>query len=46
MVSSKNHNDNNIDKRGNPEQIPKEDVSGEIEKVISEQGGVEGQRKK
>ena len=32
-------------KRGDPEQIPKEDVSGEIEKVISEQGGVEGQRK-
>jgi len=32
-------------KRGHPEQIPKEDVSGEVEKVISEQGGVEGQRK-
>ena len=32
-------------KRGYTEQIPKEDVSGEIEKVISEQGGVEGQRK-
>ncbi|MBV9176846.1 MAG: DUF2795 domain-containing protein [Nitrososphaeraceae archaeon] len=37
-------NSNNT-KRGDPEQIPKEDVSGEIEKVISEQGGVEGQRK-
>ena len=37
-------NSNNA-KRGDPEQIPKEDVSGEIEKVISEQGGVEGQRK-
>ena len=36
--------DNNS-KRGNPQQIPKEDVSGEIEKVISEQGGIEGQRK-
>ena len=35
--------DNN--KRGDPQQIPKEDVSGEVEKVISEQGGVEGQRK-
>src|SRR5437879_1719807 len=32
-------------KRGNPQQIPKEDVSGEVEKVISEQGGIEGQRK-
>ena len=32
-------------KGGHPEQIPKEDVSGEVEKVISEQGGVEGQRK-
>ena len=28
-----------------PVQIPKEDVSGEVEKVISEQGGIEGQRK-
>ena len=35
--------DNN--KRGDPQQVPKEDVSGEIEKVISEQGGIEGQRK-
>ena len=35
----------NSSKRGNPQQIPKEDVSGEIEKVISEQGGIEGQRK-
>jgi len=40
-----NDNDNNIPKRGNPEQIPAEDVSGDIEKVISEQGGIEGQRK-
>src|SRR5205823_1632479 len=38
-------NSNNRNKRGDPEQIPKEDVSGEVEKVISEQGGVEGQRK-
>jgi uncharacterized protein DUF2795 len=36
---------NNNDRRGDPQQIPKEDVSGEVEKVISEQGGVEGQRK-
>jgi hypothetical protein len=32
-------------KRGDPAQIPKKDVSGEVEKVISEQGGIEGQRK-
>jgi hypothetical protein len=32
-------------KRGDPQQIPKEDVSGATEKVISEQGGIEGQRK-
>ena len=32
-------------KRGYPAQIPKKDVSGEVEKVISEQGGIEGQRK-
>ena len=38
-------NSNNSNKRGDPEQIPKEDVSGEVEKVISEQGGIEGQRK-
>ena len=38
-------NDNNIRKRGNPEQIPQEDVSGDVEKMISEQGGIEGQRK-
>ena len=42
MVSD---NDNNIRKRGNPEQIPQEDVSGDVEKMISEQGGIEGQRK-
>jgi len=42
-LTSSSHNSNN--KRGDPAQIPKEDVSGEVEKVISEQGGVEGQRK-
>lgn len=31
--------------RTKPEQIPKEDVSGETQRVISEQGGTEGQRK-
>jgi len=32
-------------KRENIEQIPKEDNLGEVQKVVSEQGGVEGQRK-
>lgn len=36
---------NSNSKRGDPSQIPKEDVSGEVENVISEQGGIEGQRK-
>jgi hypothetical protein len=31
--------------RGDPLQIPKDDVSGEVEKVPREQGGVENQRK-
>ncbi|SRR6266545_7214119 len=31
--------------RTKPEQIPKGDASGETEKIISEQGGIEGQRK-
>src|SRR2546421_9118537 len=44
MSSSSSDNSNNI-KRGDPQQIPKEDVPGEVEKVISEQGGIEGQRK-
>jgi len=38
-------NNSNNGNRGDPQQIPKEDVQGEIEKIISEQGGVEGQRK-
>jgi hypothetical protein len=38
-------NNSNNSKRGDPQQIPKEDVPGEIEKIISEQGGLEGQRK-
>src|ERR671927_2026790 len=44
-MASTNSSNNNGSKRGDPEQIPKEDVSGEVEKVISEQGGTEGQRK-
>ena len=43
--SSSSSDNGNSSKRGDPAQIPKEDVSGEVEKVISEQGGVEGQRK-
>jgi Protein of unknown function (DUF2795) len=33
------------DKRENPEQIPGEDNLGETQKVISEQGGISGERK-
>jgi len=32
-------------KRENIEQIPREDNLGEVQKTVSEQGGVEGQRK-
>ena len=32
-------------KRENIEQIPKEDDLGKVQKAVSEQGGVEGQRK-
>ena len=32
-------------KRENIEQIPKEDSLGKVQKAVSEQGGVEGQRK-
>src|ERR687885_1687030 len=31
--------------RGDPGQIPREDVPGYVEKIVSQQGGVEGQRK-
>jgi hypothetical protein len=41
MTSSASNNGT----RGDPGQIPKEDASGETEKVVSEQGGVEGERK-
>ena len=34
------------DKRENPEQIPGEENLGETQKVISEQGGISGERKK
>ncbi len=35
----------NTSKRENIEQIPKEENIGEVQKAVSEQGGVEGQRK-
>jgi hypothetical protein len=35
----------NTSKRENIEQIPKEESIGEVQKAVSEQGGVEGQRK-
>ena len=38
-------NSANNTNRGDPTQIPKEDVPGEVEKIISQQGGIEGQRK-
>jgi hypothetical protein len=36
---------NNTRKREKNEQIPKEENIGEVQKAVSEQGGVEGQRK-
>ena len=33
------------DKRENPDQIPGEENIGETQKVISEQGGITGERK-
>jgi hypothetical protein len=41
---SKMSNDNN-NKREKIEQIPKKEKLGEVQKAVSEQGGVEGQRK-
>ena len=47
MTSSlSNNNDNDRSKRGDPSQIPKGgDVPAEVQKMVSEEGGVEGQRK-
>src|ERR671935_1527274 len=46
LLSDNNNNSSNS-KRGDPSQIPKgeEDVPAEVQKVVSEEGGVEGQRK-
>src|SRR5919197_1086878 len=44
--SNTSNNDDNNTERGDPSQIPKgEDVPAEVQKVVSEEGGVEGQRK-
>ena len=44
-MTSLSNNDNST-KRGDPSQIPKgEDVPAEVQKVVSEEAGVEGQRK-
>jgi hypothetical protein len=46
MTSLLPNNDNDRSKRGDPSQIPKgEDVPAEVQKMVSEEGGVEGQRK-
>src|SRR5919197_3443052 len=47
MTSSLSNNDNGSStKRGDPSQIPKgEDVPAEVQKVVSEEAGVDGQRK-
>ena|SRR5919197_6652402 len=44
---SKSDNNSSSSKRGDPDQIPKgeEDVPAEVQKVVSEEGGIEGQRK-
>ena len=46
IVPMTSNNDTDRSKRGDPSQIPKgEDVPAEVQKVVSEEGGVEGQRK-
>jgi Protein of unknown function (DUF2795) len=45
-LSSSNTSNSNNTERGDPSQIPKgEDVPAKVQKVVSEEGGVEGQRK-
>src|ERR671936_1667576 len=44
--SNTSNNDDNNTERGDPSQIPKgEDVPAKVQKVVSEEAGVEGQRK-
>ena len=46
MSSSNTSNNNNNTERGDPSQIPRgEDVPAQVQKAISEEAGVEGQRK-
>jgi hypothetical protein len=46
MDLSSNTSNNNNTERGDPSQIPKgEDVPAEVQKIVSEEAGVEGQRK-
>src|ERR687888_1377703 len=46
-TNNNTNNNNSNSKRGDPSQIPKgeEDVPAEVQKVVSEEGGIEGQRK-
>jgi hypothetical protein len=44
--SNTSNSNNNNTERGDPSQIPKgEDVPAQVQKVVSEEAGVEGQRK-
>ncbi len=44
-LSSSNTTNNNNTERGDPSQIPKgEDVPAKVQKVVSEEAGVEGQK--
>jgi hypothetical protein len=44
--NTSNNDDNNNTERGDPSQIPKvQDVPAKVQKVVSEEAGVEGQRK-
>src|SRR5918911_2061673 len=47
LLSNTDNNNSSNSKRGDPDQIPKgeEDVPAEVQKVVSEEGGIEGQRK-
>src|SRR5919108_4530902 len=47
LSNTDNNNSSSNSKRGDPSQIPKgeEDVPAEVQKAVSEEGGIEGQRK-
>jgi Protein of unknown function (DUF2795) len=45
-INNNSNNNNTNTERGDPSQIPKgEDVPAKVQKVVSEEAGVEGQRK-